>query len=140
MLGDLSEIKVEADLVGNGVNTFVPRQTLPYDLVIELNGEFYRVQIKRASSHYRFDDDRAVEAQLKTSGRDYNGTKRRKYSVDDFDILAVYCVPWDEVAYEKWDEAKTCITLWEDAEKSGAPHLSKGIEDYQWESITETFK
>jgi len=45
--------------------------------------------------------------------------------------LASFTIHADTVAYDKWDEVKTCISLWKDGEKSKARHRIKRLEDYQ---------
>jgi hypothetical protein len=137
--GDLGETAVMNDLVEEGYEVSLPFGSYSYDLVACIDGDFYTIQVKEAG--LKPDYDNAVKANIHKSGRDYDQSKR-KYDEDSFDILAVYCRPWGEVAYRAWDEPVWTYTVRQDdgnlPDRGG--HLINLIEDQTLESAIERFK
>jgi len=137
--GDVAESKVQTDLIEQGVHVALPLQSLSYDLVAEVDGEFYRVQVKRAP----LKEDGVSKAQIKRSGRDYdNDGDQRKYGLDSFDVLAVWCVEWDEVAYTSWDDPTWSYTV-RRSDEEVAPqvkHTVNVLGEQTFDKAIESFK
>lgn len=137
--GDVAESKVQTDLIEQGVHVALPLQSLSYDLVAEIGEEFYRVQVKRAP----LKEEGVAKAQIKRSGRDYdNNGEQRKYGSDSFDVLAIWCVKWDEVAYTSWDEPmwSYSVRLSNEGVAPQVEHKVNLLEDQTFDKATEMFK
>lgn len=133
-LGNLSELKVAADLTASGYAISVPLGDEKYDLVAENNGKFYRIQVKTASK--RTNRDSAV-AQIKRSSRDTGNGDQRLYDCDSFDILAVWAKPYDKVAYKEWNESVWSFTIRDEPAANGCGNL---VDDYTISRATERLK
>lgn len=83
--GDIAEAKVLTRLLELGYNVLKPfGDNLPYDLVVDNNGKFIRIQVK--GSHQKTGNVKAYQTRCKISGNWDN----RYYSVNDFDFLVVF--------------------------------------------------
>lgn len=100
--GDIAEISIQADLVKAGYQVLVPlRHSARYDLVVEKDGVFSRVQCKWAAVK-----GGAITASLRSIHHNASGRKTSKYTVDEIDFVAMYSVelnasflvPFGEVA------------------------------------------
>jgi len=73
----------------------------PYDLVVEVGGTLFRVQVKYAGY---YSDNNKYKAALRTMGGNQSYHTAKKYKDDDFDLLFVYVengrkflFPWSEI-------------------------------------------
>jgi len=81
-VGDVTELKIAADLANKGYNILFPYgENQSYDLVAERDGKFIRIQCKSPA----VDSD---EDKVKIHCRVVNHTKSHKYKKEDFDYLA----------------------------------------------------
>jgi hypothetical protein len=102
--GAVAELRVTADLMKKGYMTFSPTMdNTECDLVAEVGGRLFKLQIKSAHS----DGDKMKVDLVRSSA------KNKFYTKDDFDVLAVYDSTTDQVAYLAWATLphKRCITL-----------------------------
>ena len=100
--GDLAAAHAISYFMSNGYEVCLPiGDKRPYDLVVELTGKLYRVQIKYAG-YYR--GDKKYKAALRTMGGNQSYYTAKKYQEDDFDLLFVYVengrkflIPWQKL-------------------------------------------
>lgn len=100
--GDLAVAHAISYFMTNGYEVCLPiGDKRPYDLVAELDGYLYRVQIKYAG-FYR--GDNKYKAALRTMGGNQSYYNSKKYLDTDFDMLFVYVengrkflIPWKEL-------------------------------------------
>lgn len=100
----LAESKVQSDLIESGFTVSLPTEETQYDLVAEKDGDFYSIQVKKGSLRTDTNSGEAVKCNVMRSGRDTENVEKRKYDSGDFDILAMWAKPWDNVCYMAWDE------------------------------------
>ncbi|QVY62934.1 group I intron-associated PD-(D/E)XK endonuclease [Cytobacillus gottheilii] len=97
-IGAAGEQIVIADLLLRGFNVSVPcGDTLTYDLLGELNGEFVKFQVKTATPA----EDKIVVYPKRSQA--IKGAERY-YASSDYDFLAVVNIASCEVAYLSFDE------------------------------------
>ena len=86
--GDIGVIKIMDNLIIQGINVFMPfSANLPFDIVAYTNNKFYRIQVKYRKMEIRT----AIQIYVDKSSICNNHISRKKYTENDFDILAVYC-------------------------------------------------
>ncbi len=98
-LGKAAEHLVVADLILSGYRAYLTEQGLPYDVVIDSEGNLYRVQVKASRCAKRMPQRATV-----TPGYLYNVRRagkggRRQYADDEFDIVALVAMDLRVVAY-----------------------------------------
>lgn len=98
-IGKAAEHLVVADLILAGYRAYLTDQGLPYDVVLDDGGRFYRVQVK-ATRGRRAVPQRAAHTpgylfHVRRSGK---GGKRR-YSDSDFDLVALVALDIRAIAY-----------------------------------------
>jgi hypothetical protein len=108
-LGKAAEHMVVADLILSGYRAYLTEQGLPYDVVVDHEGNLYRVQVKASRCAKRM-PQRAIH----TPGYLYNVRRagkggRRKYADDEFDIVALVAMDVRIVAYLPF---KGLQTIW----------------------------
>jgi hypothetical protein len=90
--GNIGEFVIAADLIEKGCVVMFPSGGNPhYDLVVEKEGIFRRVQVK-----YVTEKDGVIIGRLYTMGRD---RKMNLHTNKDFDILALYEPKSKEIYY-----------------------------------------
>lgn len=101
--GDIAVAKTILDLTLKGYPVFSPlfSEHLPYDLIVEVDKQLFKIQVK-----YRADGSLASN----TSWSDKNGSHQRKYEKGDFDYYALYLPDKDVVVYPSIDFAGKVIT------------------------------
>ncbi len=91
-----------------GFFVYRTNMALPWDLVAERGGVYYKVQCK-----YRT----AYNGTLTIKNRHWVANKQRQYTQDDIDILAIYCPDSDQVylmrAEEFVDRRQVTLRLYE---------------------------
>jgi hypothetical protein len=84
--GDIAELRVAADLVARGYAVLMPfGVSHDYDLVVDREGSFERIQVKYAKAV-----NEVIPVRTRTHSNTSKGQTMRKYSADDFEWLAVY--------------------------------------------------
>ena len=83
-IGDNTELKCKAYLIENGWNVLVPiGNHQKYDLVIEKNGKFYKIQVKHAMPV----EETGFLVRTKYETRENGRTKKITYSAEDVDYF-----------------------------------------------------
>mgnify|MGYP005605508491 FL=1 len=83
-IGDITELKCQAFLIEQGWNVLIPiGNHQKYDLVIEKNGKFYKIQVKHAMPV----EETGFLVRTKYEVRDKGKTKKTTYSVEDVDYF-----------------------------------------------------
>ena len=103
--GLVGEHLVCADLILNGYRAFRTEQTCPYDVAVDHGGRIVRVQVKaaRGPRSYPPDSRKKWNPAYIWSTRRAGNRGRRKYPMDEFDVLALVAADIRRVAYVKWD-------------------------------------
>lgn len=88
IVGQITELKCQLFLVEQGFNVLIPMGNhQKYDLVIEHNGKFTRIQVKHASSH---DDGKSFIVKTRYDVRDISKSQRvrhESYTSADCDYI-----------------------------------------------------
>ena len=95
--GDLGLVKVISDLTEQGFKILTPfSEHLPFDLVAfsPKSNKLYKVQVK-----FKKMTKGVVTVPLRTSFLSQEGSVSKRYKLDDFDVLAVYCPDIKSCAY-----------------------------------------
>lgn len=100
--GDLAAAHAIAYFMTNGYEVCLPiGDKRPYDLVVELHGMLFKVQVKYAGL---YKGENKHKAALRTMGGNQSFYTAKKYRDDDFDLLYVFAangrqflLPWSEV-------------------------------------------
>lgn len=86
-IGDITELKCQAYLIENGWNVLVPiGNHQKYDLVIEKNGKFYKIQVKHAMP-----EETGFMVRTKYEVRNSGKIKKVTYSANDVDYFMTEC-------------------------------------------------
>ena len=103
--GQIGEVEAESRFMSLGFFVYRTNMTLPWDLLVERAGKYYKVQCK-----YRKADHRGT---LIIKNRHWVGNKQRKYQGSDIDILTVYSPEADQVYMINGSEfvSKNQVTL-----------------------------
>lgn len=88
--GELSEFKVASNLVENGCRVSYTHGQYPYDLIGDLDGELFKIQVKTANK----DKNRTRKYQITPEG----------YDAVDVDFFAGYAPGEDNVFYVPFGE------------------------------------
>jgi len=100
--GDIAAAQAISYFMMNGYEVCLPiGDKKPYDLVVEVGGTLFRVQVKYAGY---YSDNNKYKAALRTMGGNQSYHTAKKYKDDDFDLLFVYVengrkflFPWSEI-------------------------------------------
>ena len=100
--GDLAAAQAICYFMTNGYEVCLPiGDKRPYDLIVELDGQLYRVQVKFAGLYKSAGKHKAA---LRTMGGNQSYHTVRHYSDDDFDLLFIYAasggkylIPWKDL-------------------------------------------
>jgi hypothetical protein len=105
-LGKAAEHLVCADLIMQGYRAFLSDQGLPYDIVVDVDGTFVRVQVKATrkqrnpSPHIRLSPGYFFH--LRRAGK----RGRRRYPQSAFDIYALVAMDRQAIAYLAPDDGR----------------------------------
>ena len=100
--GDVAAANAIAYFMTNGYEVCLPiGDKRPYDLVVELDGVLYRVQVKYAGL---YNGENKYKAALRTMGGNQSYYTAKKYADDAFDLLFIFVangrkflIPWSEM-------------------------------------------
>lgn len=91
--GTITELQVAAYIMSLGYIVSQPlSQDSKYDLLIDVNGAFYRVQVKKA----RRETDASVMINCRTTTTNVRNCKTIRYTKDEVDFFATY---WNNTAF-----------------------------------------
>lgn len=86
-IGDITELKCQVFLIEHGWNVLIPiGNHQKYDLVIEKNGKFYKIQVKHAMP-----EETGFLVRTKYEVRIDGKVKKQTYSVEDVDYFMTEC-------------------------------------------------
>lgn len=86
-IGDITELKCQVFLIEHGWNVLIPvGNHQKYDLVIEKNGKFYKIQVKHAMP-----EETGFLVRTKYEVRVEGKVKKQIYSVEDVDYFMTEC-------------------------------------------------
>lgn len=86
-IGDITELKCQVFLIEHGWNVLIPvGNHQKYDLVIEKNGKFYKIQVKHAMP-----EETGFLVRTKYEIRIEGKVKKQTYSVKDVDYFMTEC-------------------------------------------------
>jgi len=90
--GDIAEYAVVAEALKRGFNVLIPiGDRLPYDLVIERNGKFIRIQVKWAwKDNSKDSGENSYAVSTRKSHTNSKGSIYSRYDSDAFDFLIAY--------------------------------------------------
>ena len=98
-IGKAGEYLVCADLILKGFVAYPSEQGLPYDVVLDIEGKLYKVQVKTTTTYrtipQRKDDMKSYIFSIKRKGK--YGKKR--YGKDEIDIFALVCLDTKQIGY-----------------------------------------
>lgn len=97
--GSLGASMVQVDLMKHGYPCFIAAEGLAYDLVVDVNNKLYRVQVKSTRHARRRNEAIRSDTYLFRLQRSETKRRHRRYSVTDFDILALVVIETGEIAY-----------------------------------------
>lgn len=86
-IGTIGEQVVVAEFLKNNINVLLPiGDNLPYDMLIEINGSFKKIQVK-TTEHIK-------DGKMKFSTNKSNPYTKinKKYTVAEIDLFAFYCI------------------------------------------------
>jgi len=132
--GDATEAIVIAELKKRGYTVLKPfGDNQRYDIVVEEDNEFERIQIKTARTK---EDGRKVLFNTCGNHSNTNGTTLKPYTKDDIDSFIAYITEKEDLIYVPVEETpKKAMTLRYEALQN-QPEIN-WVEDYL---LTETFK
>lgn len=86
-IGDITELKCQVFLIEHGWNVLIPiGNHQKYDLVIEKNGKFYKIQVKHAMP-----EEIGFLVRTRYEVRIEGKIKKQTYSVEDVDYFMTEC-------------------------------------------------
>ena len=98
-LGKAAEHLVCADLIMQGYRAFLSDQGLPYDILVDVNGAFVRVQVKATRRPKNPSPRDQVSKGYFFSLRRAGKGGRRRYPVNAFDVYALVAMDRQAIAY-----------------------------------------
>lgn len=128
--GHLASIKFDLRAAEKGIVVSVPQIPCRYDRVVEIDGKFFRVQIKYAGGTTQ--SSGVASARIKRP-RDRQGDLRG-YSADEIDAIVLYLPQVDKLCWLEPDcfVGRTELTMRYDESKNGQIANCHFIEDYEW--------
>lgn len=82
-IGQITELKCQTYLIEQGINVLIPiGNYLKYDLVIEKNGNFYKIQCKHATEL-----ETGFKVKTRYDKRQNGRVVKEKYSTEDIDYF-----------------------------------------------------
>jgi len=128
--GDISEQKIILDLIQSGYSVSQPvGDNDRYDLILDVGGELYRVQVKTARV-----DGNSIVFRCDSTYYGKDGSVKSQYTNEQIDMFAAYCPETKDIVYVDVDDApKTAMRLREESDSA----RSNVIESFTLEQIVE---
>lgn len=125
--GKVSEAAVELDLIKQGFAVLEPKTKQPFDMVIESENEYKKIQVKSGRLN-----SGSVITELKRTNMTSSGAQDKFYTSEEVDIYAIYCPELEECFYVPFDEApKTQLSLRVDEERTKYASEVRWAKDYR---------
>jgi hypothetical protein len=111
-IGKAGEYLVCADLILNDIIAFPSEQGLPFDVVADIGGKLYRVQVKTTRGPKSI-PQRAnpIPAYIFHIGINGKGSRRKKYASEHVDFFALVALDSRQVAYIPNGEISTTMNF-----------------------------
>lgn len=131
-IGNIGQAKTVAKFVELGVPVYTPfGEGYTADLIADFNGKLNRIQIKTTENLH--DDSYMIWKLMKQQG--YHGNKV-KYTADEVDYFAVYCVETDILCLVPYENAKTNeLTIRLDSYEGTRTKVMKFVSEYKFENF-----
>lgn len=131
-IGNIGQAKVVAEFVRLGVPVYTPfGEGYTADLIADFNGKLNRIQIKTTENLH--DDSYMVWKLMKQQG--YHGNKV-KYTSEEVDYFAVYCIETDILCLVPYENAKTNeLTIRLDSYEGTRTKVMKFVSEYKFENF-----
>lgn len=127
--GNIGEAIVLAEFTKRGVQVSIPfGDNARYDLVIDIKGNLYKVQVKYTSSLTRYN---SVNCRC-VSAKNHTTNKRLDSYIGDVDFLCYYIADWGEVVLVPIEllQGKASINFRRDTPKNNQAKNVYYIKDY----------
>ena len=139
-IGQAGEFIVCADLISKGYNAFQAGSGLSYDVVVDIKGKLYRIQVKTCRKPAL-----VSKKQNKSPGYIFHVRRmgkglRKRYSKTDLDIFAFVALDKKQVAYMLNDKDTPITVVMRLEETQFTNKFSKFFWDYTWEKCLEGIK
>lgn len=129
-IGKAGEYLVCADLILKGFVAYPSEQGLPYDVVLDIDGKLYKVQVKTTTTYrtipQRKGDMKSYVFSIKRKGK--YGKKR--YGKDEIDIFALVCLDTKQIGYLRNGDMPDTLNLRVDSLR-GTYYDEKGKQDLE---------
>lgn len=129
-IGKAGEYLVCADFILKGFVAYPSEQGLPYDVVLDIDGKLYKVQVKTTTTYrtipQRKDDMKSYVFSIKRKGK--YGKKR--YGKDEIDIFALVCLDTKQIGYLRNEDMPDTLNLRVDSLR-GTYYDEKGKQDLE---------
>ncbi len=129
-IGDRTEAIILAELLKAGYNALLPfGDNNRYDMVVDINGKFIRIQCKTG-----YLKNGCVKFSTVSIYKGKNGTVKRPYTKDEIDIIMVYSREYDKIYAISVNElAKGIMTLRVEKTKNNISYKSiNWAKDYEF--------
>ncbi len=115
-IGRAAEHLVVADLIVQGYRAFLTDQGLPYDVVVDVDGRLYRIQVKatckaRNVNTVKRTADRGERYAYTWHVRRVGKKGRKRLSDSDCDVLALVALDVKRIAYVPVSACGTCVNM-----------------------------
>lgn len=111
-IGVAGEYLTCADLILNGYVAFLSEQGLPYDVVFDVSGKLYKVQVKTTRSSRNIPQRKTkIPAFIFHIGRNGRGGCRKKYAENQVDIFALVDLESRGIAYLPYFNTKSTMNF-----------------------------
>lgn len=129
-IGKAGEYLVCADLILKGFVAYPSEQGLPYDVVLDIDGKLYKVQVKTTTTYrtvpQRKGDVKSYVFSINRKGK--YGKKR--YGKDEIDIFALVCLDTKQIGYLRNGDMPVSLSLRVDSLR-GTYYDEKGKQDFE---------
>lgn len=136
-IGNIAEAKVMAEFITLGLPVLIPfGDNERYDLVIEVNKRFYKVQVK--TGNYKKNGSIIIPT---CSSYKHRGIGKRSYTKNQIDFIAVYCLEVDKCyLISNFEECATGLTLRVKPTKNNQNTNIRWAKDYLLKPCVETLQ
>lgn len=131
-IGNIGQAKVIAKFVELGIPVFTPfGEGYTTDLIADFNGKLNKIQIKTTENLH---DDCYMVWKI-THQQGYHGT-RIKYTADEVDYFALYCIETNILCLVPYNKAQTNeITIRLDSYEGNRTKVMKFASEYKFENF-----
>ena len=131
-IGNIGQVKTLSKFVELGIPVFTPfGEGYTSDLIADFNGKLNRIQVKTTENLH--DDSFMIWKITRQAG--YHGD-RKKYTEDEVDYFALYCVETNILCLVPYENAKTNeVTIRLDSYEGVRTKVMKFVSEYKFENF-----